>query len=93
VEGKAVSDTSIAGRITHLGENSAEVFLDQKLSADTNLRVILADDETRGLPEWYAKILSHDKQEEPASEQRARLQFTSMPPDTGDFLDKRRSDG
>jgi adenylate cyclase len=93
VEGKAVSDTSIAGRITRLGENSAEVFLDQKLSADTNLRVILADDETRGLSEWYAKVLSHDKPEDPASEHRARLQFTSMPQDTGDFLDKKRSDG
>jgi adenylate cyclase len=93
VEGKTVSEKAIAGRITRLGENSADVFLDQKLSADTNLRVILAGDETRGLSEWYAKVLSHDKPQDPASEHLARLQFTSMPQDTGDFLDKRRSDG
>jgi adenylate cyclase len=93
VEGKTVSNTSIAGHITHLGENSAEVFLDQNLSADTNLRVILAGDETRGLSEWYAKVVSHDKPADSASEHRARLQFTSMPQDTRDFLDKRRSDG
>jgi class 3 adenylate cyclase/CHASE2 domain-containing sensor protein len=93
VEGKTVSDKAIAGRITHLGENSAEVFLDQKLSADSNLRVILTGHETCGLSECYAKVLSHDKPQDPASEHRARLQFTSMPQDTGDFLDKRRSDG
>jgi hypothetical protein len=93
VEGKTVSDTAIAGRITDLGENSAEIFLDQKVPLDSNLRVILAGDETRGLSEWYAKVFSHDKPENPASEHRVRLQFTSMPQDTGEFLEKRRSDG
>jgi adenylate cyclase len=93
VAGKTVSDRAIVGRITRLGENSAEVFLAQKLPADSNLRVILAGDETHGLSEWYAKVLSHDNPKDPAPEHRAQLQFTSMPQDTGDFLAKRRSDG
>ena len=93
LEGKTVSDTAIAGRITDLAENSAEVFLDKKLSAYTNLRIVLATPETRGLSELYAKVLPHDKPAGSATDHRARLQFTSMPQDTKDFLDKRRSDG
>jgi adenylate cyclase len=93
LEGKTVSDTAIAGRITDLAENSAEVFLDQKLSAYTNLRIVLATPETRGLSELYAKVLPHDKPAGSATDHCARLQFTSMPQDTKDFLDKRRSDG
>jgi adenylate cyclase len=93
VEGKTVSDTAIAGRITHLAENSAEVFLDKKQSAYTNLRIVLASPETRGLSELYAKVLPHDKSDGSVTDQRARLQFTSMPQDTKDFLDKKQSEG
>jgi adenylate cyclase len=93
LEGKTVSDTAIAGRITHLAENSAEVFLDKKLSAYANLRIVLATPETRGLSELYAKVLPHDKPDGSATDHRARLQFTSMPQDTKDFLDKKQSDG
>ena len=93
LEGKTVSDTAIAGRITHLGDNSAEVLLDQKLSTYTNLRIVLATDETRGLSELYAKVLSQDKPDGSDSDHRARLQFTSMPQDTKDFLGKRQSEG
>ena len=93
VEGKTVSDTAIAGRITHLAENSAEVFLDKKQSAYTNLRIVLASPETLGLSELYAKVLPHDKPDGSATDHRTRLQFTSMPQDTKDFLDKKQSDG
>ncbi len=93
LEGKTVSDTAIAGRITDLAENSADVFLDKKLSAYTNLRIVLATPETRGLSELYAKVLPHDKLAGSATDHRARLQFTSMPQDTKDFLNKRQSDG
>jgi class 3 adenylate cyclase/CHASE2 domain-containing sensor protein len=93
LEGKTVSDTAIAGRITDLAENSADVFLDKKLSAYTNLRIVLATPETRGLSELYAKVLPHDKPAGSATDHRARLQFTSMPQDTKDFLNKRQSDG
>jgi hypothetical protein len=93
VEGKTVSDTVIAGRITHLAENSAEVFLDKKLAAYTNLRIVLATPEARGLSELYAKILPDDKPDGSAKGQRIQLQFTSMPQDTKDFLDKRQLPG
>jgi adenylate cyclase len=93
LEGKTVSDTVIAGRITHLGQNSAEALLDQKVSTDANLRIVLATDETRGLSELYAKVLSHDKVDGSASEYLVRLQFTSMPQDTKVFLAKKQSDG
>jgi adenylate cyclase len=92
VEGKTVTDTAIAGRITHLAENSAEVFLGEKLSDYTNLRIVLASPEARGLSEVYAKILPQDKPDGSASEHRAQLQFTSIPQDTKDFLNKRQSE-
>jgi adenylate cyclase len=93
VEGKTVTDTAIAGRITHLAENSAEVFLGEKLSDYTNLRIVLASPEARGLSELYAKILPQDKPDGSASEHRAQLQFTSIPQDTKDFLNKKQSEG
>ena len=86
LEGKTVSETAIAGRITHLGENSAEVFLDKRLSAYTNLRIVLATPETRKLSEFYAKVLPSDNPPGSATDQRARLQFTAMPPDTEAYL-------
>ena len=89
LEGKAVSDAAIEGRITHMGENSAEVILDQKLPSDSNLRIVLVTPETRGLSELYAKVLADDKLDGLASGHRTRLQFTSMPEDTKDFLAKR----
>jgi adenylate cyclase len=91
VEGKTVSETAIAGRITHLAVNEAEVVLDEKLSDYTNLRIVLATSETRELSELYAKVLPQDKPDGSGSEKRAQLQFTSMPQDTKDFLDKKRS--
>jgi adenylate cyclase len=92
LEGKTVSDTLIAGHITHLAENVAEVVLDQQLTAYTNLRIVLATPEARGLSECYAKVLPPDKPDVSAGENRVRLQFTSIPRDTKNFLDKRLSD-
>ena len=86
LEGKTVSETAIAGRITHLGENSAEVTLDERLSAYTNLRIVLATSETRKLSELYAKVLPSDNPPGSATDQRVRLQFTAMPPDTKAYL-------
>jgi len=93
LEGKTVSDRLIAGRITHLAENVAEVVLDQKLTAYTNLRIVLAIPEARGLSECYAKVLPPDKPDVSAEENRARLQFTSVPRDIKQFLNQRQSNG
>ena len=92
VEGKTVSDTAIAGRMTHLGENSAEVLLDRKIADYSNLRLVLTLPETRGLSEWYAKVLPPDKPMAAPSEKHTRLQFTSMPRDTKHFLDQKQSE-
>ena len=93
VEGKTVSETAIAGRMTRLAENSAEVVLDQNLSAHANLRIVLAPPDARGLSELYAKVLPHDHPDGPDGDHCCQLQFTSLPQDTRDFLDKRQSDG
>ena len=89
LEGKIVSDTAIAGHITHLGENSAQVSLDQRLAAYTNLRIGLATPETRKLSEWYAKVLPPDQSPAFAAESNIRLQFTAMPEDTRAYLDSK----
>jgi adenylate cyclase len=93
VEGKTVSDTAIEGRITHLAGNEAEMVLNEKLSDYTNLRIVLASTEAHGLSELYAKVLPQDKTADTDSEHRVQLQFTSIPQDTQDFLDKRQSEG
>ena len=79
--------------MTRLAENSAEVALDQNLSAYANLRIVLAPPDARGLPVLYAKVLPHDHPDAPDGDHRCQLQFTSLPQDTRDFLDKWQSDG
>ena len=86
LEGKTVSDTGIAGRLTHLGEDSARVVLDQQLAAYTNLRIVLSAPETSELSEWYAKVLPPDKSPVTATGAHLRLQFTAMPEDTQAYL-------
>ena len=93
LEGKTVSDTAIAGRMTHLAENAAEALLVIQLPAYTNLKIVLAAPETHGLSECYAKVLPHDPAEGSSGEHRTRLQFTSVPPDIKQFLNQRQSNG
>ena len=93
LEGKTVSDTAIAGRMTHLAENAAEALLVKQLPAHTNLRIVLATPETCRLSECYAKVLPHDTPDGSGGEHRTRLQFTSLPPDIKNFFDKQQSDG
>jgi adenylate cyclase len=89
LEGKTVSDQAIAGRITHLGGNTAEGSLDEKVAAYTNLRILLADEENRGLAELYAKVLPNENPDTPVTDNRVRLQFTSMSQETKDYLEKK----
>jgi adenylate cyclase len=92
LEGKTVSDTAIAGRITHLGGDTAEGTLDEKVAVYTNIRILLADEENRRLSEIYAKILPVENPDASAAGNCVRLQFTSMSPETKDYIDKRQSD-
>jgi adenylate cyclase len=92
LEGKTVSDRAIAGRITHLGGNTAEGSLDEKVAAYMNLRILLKDEENRGLSEIYAKVLPDENPDTPAADNRVRLQFTSMSQETKDYLEKKQAD-
>jgi hypothetical protein len=93
LEGKTVSDTAIAGRITQLADNAAEVLLEQKLATYTNLRIVLAEPETQELSEWYAKVLPPVKPVDTVKDSHVQLQFTTMPEDTKAYLNKKLSDG
>jgi class 3 adenylate cyclase/CHASE2 domain-containing sensor protein len=93
LKGKTVSDTAVSGRITHLGDNSAEVLLDRQLSAYANLRIALAAPDAGGISEWYAKVLPHPNRHDRSTDHCTLLQFTFMPQDTADFLEKRRLNG
>jgi class 3 adenylate cyclase len=91
LEGKTVSDRVIAGHITHLGGDTAEGALEEKVAAYTNLRIVLKDDENRGLSELYAKALPVENPDLSATDNRVRLQFTSMSQETKDYLEKQQS--
>lgn len=89
LEGKTVSDRAIAGRITRLGGNTAEGTLGEKVAIYTNLRILLKDDENRGLAELYAKVLPDENPDTSVTDNRVRLQFTSMSQETKDYLEKK----
>ena len=92
LEGKTVSELSIAGRLTHLGGDTAEGVLEEKVAAYTNLRILLKDEENLGLSEIYAKVLRAENPDASAIDNRVRLQFTSISPETRDYLEKIQSD-
>jgi adenylate cyclase len=91
LEGKTVSDTAIAGSITHLGGDTAEGTLGENMAVYTNLRILLAGEETRGLSEIYAKILPIENPDTSVAGNRVRLQFTSMSQETKDYLKKKQA--
>jgi len=93
IEGKTVSDTAIAGHITHLGENTAEGSLDTEVAAYTNLKILLAAQDNTGFAELYAKVLPKDDSHTGPEDRDIRLQFTSMPPETKHYLEQIQSDG
>jgi adenylate cyclase len=88
LEGKTVSDNAIAGRITGLGKNAAEVALDHSIEAYANLKILLASPEAAGFSEFYAKVMPKEVSDETPSDNRRRLEFTSMPQDVRQFVDK-----
>jgi adenylate cyclase len=88
LEGKTVSDDAITGHITSLGENAAEVALDQAIEAYANLKILLASPESAGFSECYAKVMSQDVSDDPSPDNSRRLEFTSMPEDVRRLIDK-----
>jgi adenylate cyclase len=88
LEGKTVSDNAIAGHITCLGKNAAEVALDQAIEAYANLKILLASPEAAGFSEFYAKVISKEVSDETPLDNSRRLEFTSMPEEVRKFIDK-----
>ena len=93
LEGKTVSDTAISGHITRLGENAAEGSLDAEVAAYANLRILLAAQDAVGSAELYAKVLPIEDSEAGPEDKGIHLQFTSIPPETKNYLEQIRSDG
>jgi adenylate cyclase len=88
IEGKTVSDNAVTGHITCLGQNAADVALDRAIAAYANLRILLASPEAAGLSEFYAKVISQEVSDETPSDNSRRLEFTSMPEEVRQFMDK-----
>jgi adenylate cyclase len=93
LEGKTVSDTAIGGRITRLGENTAEGSLDAEVAVYANLRILLAAQDAVGSAELYAKVLPIEDSDAGPEDKGIRLQFTSMPPETKNYIEQMLSDG
>lgn len=89
IKGKTVSEASIAGKITHLGESAAEVTMEQQAEVRSNLKILLAPKEAHGLSEVYAKVISVEATEANASQAKVLLEFTWLPKDAKDFLEKK----
>jgi class 3 adenylate cyclase/CHASE2 domain-containing sensor protein len=89
LDGKTVSETAIPGQVIRLAESVAEVTLAQAVDAHANLRMFLAPQETSGRLEVYAKVLPPEDSACPSSQETLRLQFTWLPEEVKEFLEKR----
>jgi hypothetical protein len=49
---------------------------------------LLASPEAAGFSEFYAKVMPKEVSDETPSDNRRRLEFTSMPQDVRQFVDK-----
>jgi hypothetical protein len=91
LEGKIISDAAISGQIIRLGETVAEASIGQPVKPHSNLRILVAPQEKKDLPEVYAKVLPSEALGQTASEKLVCLQFTWLPEEVKIFLSKRRS--
>jgi hypothetical protein len=66
--------------------------LDEKVAAYMNLRILLKEEENRGLSEIYAKVLPNENPDTAVTDNGVRLQFTSMSQKTKDYLAKKQSE-
>ncbi len=90
IDGKAVSETAIAGHITHLGENSAKALLERKLSVYSNLKIILTIPENQTQFVMYAKVLPLENQSASASKHHTVIEFTSMDENIKNLLEDKK---
>ena len=91
LDGKAVSESSIPGYITHMGGIAAQVSLEKEVAVHSNLKILLMPHKAPGLSEAYSKVVSLEQQDPVTSRFRVRLEFTWLPEDAKEFLEKRLS--
>lgn len=76
---KTVSESSISGCITRIGESSAEIEFDCPVAAYTNLIVRVNLNASADLPDIYAKVLPAEEPAASALKNAAILNFTWLP--------------
>jgi len=86
VRGKTVAEDPISGKITHFGENIAEVVLTHRMEAHANLKVVRTAGDPKELLELYAKVLPEEEQSMKSSEKSVRIHFTSIPDEIKKFF-------
>jgi hypothetical protein len=91
LDGKEVAGAANSGHITHLADSVAEVLLEGAVKVYANLKVLLAFQDSPGVSEMYAKVISIEQADSHSPHMRARLEFTWMPKDAKAFLEKRLS--
>jgi hypothetical protein len=63
--------------------------MEQEVEIRSNLKVLICNEESRQLCEGYAKVVSVDSPDS-SSQIRACLEFTWLPGEVREFLEKRR---
>jgi adenylate cyclase len=91
IKGKTVSETFISGILTHLGEHEAEVSLEQQVEIHSNVKVLLAPEDSPEMAEVYAKVVSVEPSEATPYQLKARLEFTWLPDNVKTFFNNKRS--
>jgi len=91
IKGKTVSEAFISGLLTHLGEYEAEVSLEQQVEIHSNVKVLLAPEDSPEMAEVYAKVVSVEPSEATPYQLKARLEFTWLPDNVKTFFNNKRS--
>jgi hypothetical protein len=86
IAGKIVSDTAIAGCLTHLSGSAAAGNLQGQVAAYSNVKLILTPADGPPLADVYAKILTCDPSEPGTS--HIQLEFTALPATAQAFLER-----
>jgi len=89
LEDSAVSDTSISGHITHLGESAAEIAMEQEVNAHTNLKILFTVKDSIALCEGYAKVVSVESSGS-THQNRTCVEFTWLSGELKKFIEKKR---
>jgi len=93
LEGKSVSDESIPGLMTRLGESAAELALPELVEVRSNLKILVDTKEASPLPEIYAKIISVDQSTTSLDGVKVGIEFTWLPEEAKALFDEKRSAG